>query len=285
MFSLKKTYSFISSLLLLIPFSSVFAADNIKELTVFTSILPQQYFVEKISGDKVNVEILVSPGKSPATYEPTPQQIMGLGNADVLFTIGVPFEKAFIPTIEKALPKLKVVDTSKGIQKRMLDGKNVKDPHIWLSPRLVKIQAKTIYQTLVNLDTKNADNYKRGYQDLVKELDDVDAKLKNALVAYKGKTMFVFHPAFGYFADDYGLKQVAIETNGKEPAPAKLEEIIEHAKAEDVHIIFVQPEFSKNAANSIAQAIDGSVVTLSTLPPNYTSNLLYIASELEKTFR
>ena len=97
--------------------------------------------------------------------------------------------------------------------------------------------------------------------------------------------MFVFHPAFGYFADDYQLKQVAIETGGKEPTPSLLTEIIEQAKEDNVRIIFVQPEFSQNAAQAIAQAINGAVVTISTLNPDYINNLSHIAAELEKAFR
>lgn len=328
------TLSFILSL----SFTFAFAAPQNKDgqvMMVYTSILPQRYFVEKIAGDRVEVKVLVGPGKSPATYEPTPQQVMGLGNAAVFFTIGVPFEQAFVPTISSTLTSLKISDTSKGIHKRLLEAhdseehghhadaheeehehhadahgdhdhdlvhkeehqdehhheeghnhaKGAKDPHIWLSPRLAKIQAKTIYQTLVELDPKGKAVYQQGYNSLIKELNQIDVKLSKLLAPFKGKTMFVFHPAFGYFADDYQLKQVAIETGGKEPTPSLLTEIIEQAKEDNVRIIFVQPEFSQNAAQAIAQAINGAVVTISTLNPDYINNLSHIAAELEKAFR
>jgi len=297
---IKTVWLVLLSNILLFTQHSVFAADeqDIKPITVYTSILPQRYFVEKIGGDRVNVKVLVSPGKSPATYEPTPQQVMGLGSAAALFTIGVPFEKAFVPMIKSTLPSLKIVDTTVGIQKRIFGSneryshekdhshsKGVKDPHIWLSPRLVKVQAKTIFEALVKSDPANRSNYQRGYESLISELEQIDTQLAEALRPYKGMTMFVFHPAFGYFSDDYGLKQVAIETGGKEPTPSDLEKIIEHAKKEKVRIIFVQPEFSQSAARAIAESIDGAVVTLSPLNPDYIANLSHIATEVEKAFR
>ena len=254
-------------------------------LTVFTSILPQKYFAEKIGGNRVHVEVVVGPGESPATYEPTPQQVEHLAKADILFSIGVPFEKAFLPTIESTLDSLEIVDTSEGISKRALDGNPaVKDPHIWLSTRQVQIQAKNMFDALVRIDPEGKADYSKGYDVLIKELKDLDTELSSALAPYKGNKLFVFHPAFGYFGDDYGLSQVAIETGGKEPAPAKLEEIITDAKEQGVRIIFVQPEFSMSSAQAIAEAIDGSVVMLGPLNPDYINNLKSISAEVQKAF-
>ncbi|MBN1500485.1 MAG: zinc ABC transporter substrate-binding protein [Spirochaetes bacterium] len=282
--------------------------DTKMDITVFVSILPQKYFVEKIAGDRVAVEVLVSPGKNPATYEPTPQQVTDLGSAKALFTIGVPFENAFLPKIQGILKSLKIVDTSSGIKKRMLEAHShegeehhdeegsmdsdeddhdhgIPDPHIWLSPSLVKIQAKNIYDALIELDPSGKTDYLKGYESLISELDEVISELQKSLKPFAGSTLFVFHPAFGYFADEFGLKQVAIETGGKEAAPAKLTEIIEHAQKEGVKIIFVQPEFSQESAKKIAQAIGGTVVMLNPLYPDYINNLKSISTEIEKAYR
>jgi zinc transport system substrate-binding protein len=260
-------------------------ADSESTITVFTSILPQKYFVEKIAGDRVRVEVLVSPGKSPATYEPTAQQVTLLSSAEALFTIGVPFENSFLPSIEETLPSLDIVDTSAGIQKRALDGNNsIQDPHIWLSPRLVKIQAGNIYSALVELDPAGEDEYSDGYDALIKELDDVDKELTEALAPFAGNKFFVFHPAFGYFGDDYQLTQVAFETGGNEPSPSAVEETIQQAQNEGIRIVFVQPEFSQNSAKAISDAIDGTVVSLSPLNPDYINNLRHIAEEIEESF-
>ncbi|MBN1647985.1 MAG: zinc ABC transporter substrate-binding protein [Spirochaetales bacterium] len=265
-------------------------------LKVFVSILPQKYFVERIGGDRVKIEVLVGPGKSPATYGPTPQQVLELGSSDLFFSIGVPFEHAFLPVIKKELPSLAISDTASGIEKRMLEAHShegeeedhhdeSEDPHIWLSPRLVKQQAAAILAALTKADPAGSDVYKKGYQSFISDLDAVDAELAAVLKPYKGQAFFVFHPAFGYFGDDYGLTQIAIETGGKEPAPSVLEEIISHAKKEKVKIIFVQPEFSMAAVNSVAEAIGGAVVSLNPLNPDYLANLRHIAEEVKKALK
>jgi zinc transport system substrate-binding protein len=266
------------------------------KINIFTSILPQKYFVERIGGDRVSVSVLVGPGKSPATYEPLPDQVIALGTADIFFTIGVPFENAFIPKIQKSLQSLKIVDTSEGIKKRTIEVHDhddhgeeehgheagAPDPHIWMSARLVKQQALNIYNALSAKDPEGKDFYKKGYDNFIADLDKADAELKKSLAPFKGRTLFVFHPVFGYFADEYGFKQVAIETGGKEPSPSVLETIIKKAKADKVKVIFVQPEFSRKSAEAVAKAIGGSVITLNPLNPDYLNNLLYIAAEVKK---
>lgn len=280
-------------------------------LTIFTSILPQKYFVERIGADRVDVNVLVGPGKSPATYEPTPGQVLKLSSADIFFTIGVPFEQAFIGNIESNLPKLKIIDTSDGIVKRTILGHDhaeeevheheeeahghdeeeddhheseIKDPHIWMSPKLVKIQAAAIYNALIKEDPKGQEIYAKGYNDFIKDLDLIHEELKNVLEPLRGNLVFVYHPAFGYLFDEFGLEQMSVETGGKEPTPAVLEEVITMALEKKVKIIFVQPEFSQKSAQVIAKAIDGVVVQLNPLNPDYINNLRHIALEIEKVF-
>jgi zinc transport system substrate-binding protein len=256
--------------------------------------MPQKYFVERIGGDRVNVSVLVLPGKSPSTYEPSTDQVIALAKADLFFSIGVAFEKAFIPSIAESLKSLKIVDTSHGIKKRNIESHDghdeeehdhkagAPDPHIWMSPVLVKQQALNIYQALSEKDPEGGGVYKKGYESFAADLDKADAELKKVLAPFKGSTLFVFHPAFGYFADEYGLKQEAVETGGKEPAPSVLESIIKKAKADKVKVIFVQPEFSQKSAGAIAEAIGGSVIILNPLNADYLNNLLYIAEEVKK---
>lgn len=267
-----------------------------RTITVFTSILPQKYFVERIAGDRVKINVLVGPGKNPATYEPAPSQVVALSQADLFFTVGVPFEQAFIGNIESSLPELNIVDTSTGIVKRDIvdhdNGKEkdhlesvLKDPHIWMSPRLVKIQAATIFNALVKNDPDGKELYTIGYNSFIEDLNLVHDELKKVLEPLKGNMFFVFHPSFGYFADEYGLQQAAIETGGKEPGPSMLEKIIMQAREKNVKVIFVQPEFSQKSAQVIAEAIDGAVVILDPLHPDYINNLKRIAFEIEKVFK
>jgi zinc transport system substrate-binding protein len=112
-------------------------------------------------------------------------------------------------------------------------------------------------------------------------MDELDLYLKEKLAPYKGNTIFVYHPSFGYFTDEYGLYQEAVETGGKEPVPAILESIIEEALEEKVKIIFVQPEFSQKSAEAIAKGIGGKVISLNPLNPDYLNNMKAIADEIE----
>ncbi|MBN2051105.1 MAG: zinc ABC transporter substrate-binding protein [Spirochaetales bacterium] len=261
-------------------------------LGAFVSILPQKTFVERIGGDRVSVSVMVEPGKSPATYSPTPRQVSALGEAQVFFTIGVAFERAFLPAVQKNLKNLLIVDTSEGIEKRPIEGHDhgdeedhgheaeEPDPHIWMSPVLVKKQAWIIAETLTKLDPAGAAYYRKNLESFITNLDTLDARLAEVLKPYAGQTIFVYHPAFGYFADRYGLKQVAIETGGKEPTPATLNEIIEHAKEEGVRVIFVQPEFPADSAAAVAAALNGSVVTVAPLAADYFENLERLAEAL-----
>ena len=273
------------------------------EVKVFVSVLPQQWFVERIGGERVSVDVMVQPGRSPSTYDPSPNQVAALAGADLFFTIGVPFENAFLPKIKGALKGLKIIDVSAGVEKRMLSDHNhdeaeegdddedheehtegALDPHIWLSPVLAVTQAQNIYNALVEFDPEGMTVYAKGLAEVTAELELLDAKISAELAPFAGNTLFIFHPTLGYFADRYNLKQVAIEAGGKEPSAAELGEIISHAKEEGVKIIFVQPEFSEESAAVIAEAIDGNVVKLNPLNPDYINSLTEIADKIRRSY-
>ncbi|MFO7896962.1 MAG: zinc ABC transporter substrate-binding protein [Candidatus Cloacimonadales bacterium] len=284
-------------------------ADDSPKVLVFASILPQQYFINQIGGDKVEVEVMVQPGKSPATYEPLPHQVMRLSQAAAFFTIGVPFEAAFLSKISETVPELQLIDTAAKIEKRYLEqhihaesvqhnnhqhhahaspadsSAGVFDPHVWLSPILVKSQAAIIYQSLSQLDPDNAEYYHQNYADFVQKLQELHQELTEIMAPVAGKTLLVFHPSFGYFTDQYGLKQVAIESGGKEPSAAHLQEIIQQAKARKSKTIITQPEFSQKSAEVIAKAIDGTVLSLNPLAPDYFSNLKKIATTIVDSYK
>ncbi len=264
--------------------------DEPEPITVAVSILPQKTFVEHIAGDLVDTVVMVPPGQSPSSYEPTASQLMELSNAEVYFTIGVPFEQAFIPIIKKNLPDLPLVATDSSTQKRTFTVSHTQeeeeagsiDPHIWMSPVSVIAQAQIMTEKLSELDPQHADIYTAGMQAFEKELLDLDAELTAALAPLKGSTLLVYHPAFGYFADRYGLVQKAVEVGGKEPTPKQIEALIRMAREDGISIIFVQPEFSKKSAKVIADAIGGKVITIAALDENYIENLRHIAQVLQE---
>jgi len=248
-------------------------------VSVFVSILPQAYFVERIGGERVAVQTLIGPGQSPATWEPSPAGMTDLSEADVFFRIGVPFENTLMPRIAATLPDFNVVDTRRGITLRpMGPGENApRDPHIWLDPVLVKIQAHTIADELSRLDPDGAELYAQNLAALLDDLDSLDAEIREALGPARGSTMLVFHPSWGYFADRYGLRELAIEVEGKSPGARQLHEIIETARAQEVRVIFVQPQFSTAGAEAIAREIGAVVTYADPLPPDYIVELRRVA--------
>lgn len=256
-----------------------------QKIKTFVSIMPQAYFVERVGGPFVDVKVLVPPGQSPATYEPMPKQMSELGGSQLYFLIGTPFEKSFISKISHLFKHLKIIDTRKGIRLRRFKQSRlsqVPDPHIWLDPKLVMIQAGTICNALVQLDPVHEEEYKANLKAFNNDLISVDAKIAETLAPVKGGKFYVFHPAFGYFGDSYGLIQVAVEIEGKAPSAKQLTSIIKRAKKDNVKVIFVQPQFAKKDASTVAQAIGGAVVPIDPLARDYMKNLEEIAENLRK---
>ncbi len=261
-----------------------------EKIPVCVSILPQAFFVEQIGGERVVVDVLVQPGQSPATYAPTPKQMAQLARARVFFRIGVAFENVFIPKIQSSMPDLLIVDTRQGIKLEQMDSHDDHnhgelDPHTWLDPMLVKEQTKIIRDSLSRIDPDGKDFYNSNFTVFADKLDALHAKLTMALAPVKGKSFFVFHPAFGYFARAYGLQQIAVETGGKKPSGRHLARLIESAREKQIKILFVQPQFSRKSAETIARAIDGAVVPLDPLARDYFTNMTRIADTVEQALR
>lgn len=277
------------SMLLAIVFCLVdpIGAETAK-IKAFVSILPQADFVKRVGGPYVDVEVLVGPGQSPATYEPTPKQMAGLGEAQVLFRIGTPFEKGFMDKVAELYEGLEVVDTRKGVPLRYFrrsGGREVPDPHIWLDPHLVMIQAETICEALSRHAPEHRPDFKRNLAAFKVDLNRVDEKITQTLAPIRGSKFYVFHPAFGYFGDRYGLTQVAVEIEGKEPTPRQLAGLIQRAKEEGVKVIFVQPQYARKNAEIIAGEIGGAVMPINPLPEDYLGNLERIAEVLEAALK
>ena len=235
-----------------------------------------------------------------------------VSESDVYFAIGLPFERSLLTAVRGLNPRLKVVDVSAGIERRPIDGRSAResrsvgervaggpsaarraeeeshegllDPHTWLDPRLVKVQAANVCAALSRMRPDQADRFESNLDALEHDLDALDARLASALAPLKGSSMFVFHPSFGYFADAYGLTQVAIEESGQQPSARELADLIGRAKEEGVRVIFVQPQFSTASARTIAEEIGGAVVAIDPLSPDYIANMEAIADAVAAAF-
>ncbi|MBD3320643.1 MAG: ABC transporter substrate-binding protein [Chitinivibrionales bacterium] len=258
----------------------------------FVSILPHQYIARRVAGDRFDIHVLIGPGQSPHSYTPSPGQVAKLSDAALFFRTGAEFEDVLIPKIKNTAPDLKIIDVRTGIMLRDIDtaqhahgheghdkaGHDMhdhagKDPHIWLSPPLMKTQAATIRNALVNEDPGGKNLYDSTLKALHSDLDSLNEFLHEILDPFRGTSLFVFHPSFGYFADVYGLKQVAVETGGKEPGAKALARLIDIMQEQNPEAIFVQPQFSQKSAQAIAGQLDCAVVPINPLPDNYLEDM------------
>ena len=290
---MKKTL--IAGLLIIFLYSPQEASA--RPLRVFVSILPQKYFAEKIGGDLVDVAVMVEPGANPQTYEPKPKQMLALARTSIYFAIGVPFETTWLAKIAATNPNMLVVHTDAGIKKIPMmahhreseleeDRHGIQDPHVWLSPPLVIIIAENMLQAFIKVDPAHRLIYEKNHNSFVKELVVLDAEIR-ATFRGKGKAVefMVFHPAWGYFAQAYGLEQVPIELEGKQPKAAELQRLIQYAKQRGIKVIFAQPQFSRQAAQAITESIGGQIVLADPLAADWDRNLRQVASKFKAALK
>jgi zinc transport system substrate-binding protein len=262
-------------------------------IATFVSIAPQAYLVERIGGSHVSVQVLVGPGQSPHTFEPTPRQMIALVESRIYFAVGLPFESRLLARIQDLSSDIVIADSSRGIRKRSIAGVNahhddeypvsddgLPDPHVWLSPRLVKTMVSNISEDLAALEPGRAALFRANADSLLRDLDRLDSKLRHALAPLAGRSLFVFHPAFGYFADAYDLVQVAVEDSGQEPSARELARLVEAARAAEARVVFVQPQFSSRTAEAVAREIGGVVVPIDPLARNCLEGLAKMAEDV-----
>ncbi|PAB57228.1 metal ABC transporter solute-binding protein, Zn/Mn family [Anaeromicrobium sediminis] len=319
-----------------------------EKVKIAVSIIPQETFVKAVGKDLVEVTTMIPPGHSPANYEPTPKEMIGLSNASMYFAIGVPTEKANILTrLEDLNEDIKIINLQDEVGK-VYEHRNFSeeeehdhesheeegvhedhghesheeegthkdhghesheeegthedhdhesheeegthedhnhegvDPHIWLSPKRVKIMVNTIKDNLIEVDPQNKNIYEENAKSYIEKLDKVDKEIKESLKGTEEKSFIIYHPSFGYFADDYNLNMITIEENGKEATAKRLKKIIDHAKDENIKFIFYQEEFHSEQAETIGKEIGAEVIEVSPLAPNYIDNMRNMAEKFNR---
>ena len=274
------------------------AAEN-RRPVVFVSIGPQLESVRRIGGGEVDVHAMLPAGLSPETYSPNVRLMSALARADAYVTIGVPFEKSLIEKIRASFPNLKIVDGTMGMTFRRMEGGHhhhhhdhdddddhdgeagEDDPHVWLGIENMKCHARTVATMLAELlpDKEHAAVEALAVESLL-ELDSLTLELKTKLSSLRGTEAVVYHPAFGYFLDDFGLRQKAVELEGKEPGARYLGNVIREARRDGIHVIFVQPQFNAKAAEVLSHEIGGKVLPFNPLPDDYSNGLRRLADAL-----
>jgi zinc transport system substrate-binding protein len=253
-------------------------------LETFAGIPPVAYLVKRIGGPHVRVEVLVQPGQDPHIFEPTPRQVVRLSEAKLFFKIGMPFEERLTERIGRGGTSTRIVDTAAGISRRPASDADEEemgaDPHVWLAPRCLKQMAANIAVALSAANPTHERDYRARAAALDAELDALDQRLMVSLAPYRGQAFYVFHPAFGYFADAYHLRQESVEIEGKSPTPRQLVHLVQKARADGVRIIFLQPQFNQQMAAPIAQALGGTVMPMDDLAYDVLANLGDVAEKI-----
>lgn len=251
------------------------------KIGVVVTVGPQEEFVKRIGGDKVNVLAMVPAGADPHTYEPLPNQMKDLENAQIYFQVGsgIEFELTWMDKFTGMNPHMKVVNTSAGIEliPNTAEQEEGPDPHVWVSPKNAKIMVENIYQSLIQADPENKDYYTHNRDEYLKQLNELDKNITKTLSGKNNTKIMVYHPSWAYFCRDYNLEQVAIESGGKEPTSQGIANLVDQAKKFNIKVIFVSPQFTTSNAQVIANEISGKVVVVDPLSEHYLENMKKVA--------
>lgn len=263
-----------------------------EERLVSVTIQPQRYVAERIAGDIYRINCVIPAGQSPETYDPTPQEMMRIGQSDAYLRIGsIGFEQVWMKAIQEQNATLPVFDLSKGIElvatheaaSENTAGHHhhgLTDPHIWTSTRNMRVIAQNTRDAFCSLDSLNKDTYEANYLRLIAEIDSTEAVLDTLLRPLAGTAFIIYHPALTYLARDYGLEQLCIEMDGKEPSPAQLKALVEAAKRHNAKVVFVQQEFDQKNAEIIARETGCILVPINPLDYNWPESMLTIGKAL-----
>jgi zinc transport system substrate-binding protein len=285
-------YRFAFKLIFLLPIFLLISCQqkntevNKKQLTV--SIIPQKYLASFIAGDKFDIQSMLPVGSNHETYEPAPRDMEKISSSQLYLALGaLDFEITWLDRFQASNPAMKIINTGEGIQ--MLNGhthgdgnettgkSHGIDPHTWLSPSCMKIQAANICKALADIDKANSAAYEKNLGTFNTLADSVDRIIREKLSGSAGKPVLIFHPALAYFCRDYNLSQISIEQEGKEPSPSYLANLIKIAKEKGIKSIFISKEFDTRNAEAIAREINGKVIVFDPMAENWPENLLHLA--------
>lgn len=282
-----KTFYLIIFSVILLAFSGCNPSSISEKDVISVSIIPQKFFVQQIAGSEQPINIMIPSGASPATYEPTPKQLVQLSNSAIYFKIGhIEFEKSWMEKIKSTNASMKIYDVSDKIE--LIEGEashhgdhdhsSGADPHIWVSPKQVKIIAQNIYNDLITEYPDKQGIYENNFNLFIDSLNKLDLYIENAIANLPNKYFLIFHPALTYFAKDYGLKQISIELEGKKPSAEHLKNVIDLIKEKNIKVILIQQEFDIENAEAIAKETGIKVVQINPLSENWFEETIKLVS-------
>lgn len=272
---------------MLVVLSCDTSADQADKRIISVSILPQKYFVEALAGDEFEVNVLIPPGSSPASYDPSPKQMRDLSKSDLYLKMGhLGFEKAWMDNIQRNHQDLKIVDLSAGvepIETNLRHGDHFHegvDPHIWMSPKTAMIMVENMARAIIRYDPACKDMVNKNLEDLKSEISGLDKEFILMSEKLEMKKFIIFHPALTYLARDYGLEQIAMEFEGKEPSAAYMKGLVDRAKSENIKTVFIQKEFDQDRAKQLSKELDARLIQIDPLAEDWVGMM----EELVGTF-
>jgi len=287
-------------------------------LTIGVSIAPQAFLVERIGAPHVQIETMLVAGESPATFQPSDREISRILRSKIYFRLRLPFEKGkWFETLRRAKTELAIVDLTAGIalremshdhacsahsdceehdeqqgletrdhgDQRSVTPSNTADPHIWLCPAHLQTMARTITEALAAAAPEHAGEFQENLETLLIELDELHGEIETILAPHRGKSFFIYHPAWGYFCETYGLHQIPIELEGKEPSEAEISTLVARARRDGSRVVFVQQQIAGRSARAIADAIGAEIQVLDPLAADVLANLRHAAHIIADSYR
>ncbi len=265
--------------------------NKVDDKLISVSILPQKYFIERIAGKDFEVNVLIPPGASPASYEPTPKQMTDMSKSSTYLRIGhIPFEKAWLNKLLEGNDHIKNLDMSEGIE--LIKGPEIRhgdhfheggiDPHIWSSPKTTKQVVANTFKVLVQLAPEKKQEYTSNYMKLMSDINVMDKGAETIFAKMPNRAFMIYHPALSYMARDYGFKQISIEHDGKAPSPAHMKNMLDLAKKHKIKTVFLQKQFNIDNAKVIAKEINAELIQIDPLSEDWLAEMNRIMSYLKK---
>lgn len=249
--------------------------------TIVVTVAPQAAFVQELAGELVNVVTVLPPGANHETFSLPPQDMERISAANLYLALGLPPERAnILPKAAELNRNLKIIDVQNEVAKTYPPryfAPEDQDPHIWLSPKRAIAMVQLTASELASLDPANRETYSNNAQRFVARIEAADREVRDSLNSMANRTFIVYHPAFGYFAEDYNLNMVALEEEGKEADPRRMREIIDMAREKGIKIIFYQEDIDGRQSRTFAEELGGRAEKVSPMATDYVENLQRMA--------
>ncbi|MFC2710391.1 metal ABC transporter solute-binding protein, Zn/Mn family [Hoylesella oralis] len=248
---------------------------------ITVTIEPLRYFTEQIAGDKFTVKTMVPRGGNPETYEPTARQMVDLSASDLYIKVGnIGFERTWMKRLEANAPHTIIINSSDGITSPD-NSMYIHDPHTWMSTANAMYIARNIYKALAEIDSKDSLYFKKNLERLMGKIETVDTQIREEITKDKSTTFLIYHPALTYFAQEYGLRQLSIEEDGRKPSAVQLKQVINTARQNHVKIIFIQREFDSRNTDIVARSTGAEKVEINPLSYDWDKEMVKIAQSLK----